>query len=77
MLLNTFHDLLNVRLHGAFLVFSKSYIRNFDGLDDSTFMYGEEMFLQMHVLKAGRQLLYTPEYIVYHKEMHLLMKNCW
>ena len=61
-------DQKNVRLHGSFLVFSDDYIKKFDGLDDRTFMYGEELFLQMNVIVAGGTLLYTPAYVVFHKE---------
>lgn len=62
-------DLINVCLHGSFMVFSKQYISSFPhGLDERTFMYGEEPLLQLHVLHAGMKTLYSPNYIVYHKE---------
>lgn len=62
-------DLINVCLHGSFMVFSKQYIKSFPyGLDERTFMYGEEPLLQLHVLHAGMKTLYSPNYIVYHKE---------
>ncbi len=62
-------DSINVCLHGSFMVFSKQYIGSFpQGLDERTFMYGEEPLLQLHVLHAGMKTLYSPNYIVYHKE---------
>lgn len=68
---NTFEymkDHTNIRLHGSFMVFSSEYIVNFDGLDPRTFMYGEEMFLQLHLHKNNLVSLYSPEIIVFHKE---------
>lgn len=67
--LHYLQDSINVCLHGSFMVFSKQYISSFPhGLDERTFMYGEEPLLQLHVLQAGMQTLYSPNYIVYHKE---------
>lgn len=63
------NDWINVRLHGSFMIFSRRYIERFpEGLDSRTFMYGEETFLQFHVLQAGMKLVYSPAYSVYHKE---------
>lgn len=58
----------NVELHGCFLVFSPSYILDYNGLDDRTFMYEEERILFKHMMDDGRKMLYNPEIIVYHKE---------
>lgn len=64
-----FEDHINYKLHGSFLIFSKKYQEAFPvGLDERTFMYDEEFFLQYHVVRAGMKLLYTPRYCVYHKE---------
>lgn len=38
---------LNKTLSGCFYVFSKKYIELFDGLDNRTFMYGEEVLLSI------------------------------
>lgn len=62
------HDWFNIRLHGAAWIFSPEYIEKFDGLDSRTFMYGEEMFLQLHVLKNNMKMLYSPELVIFHKE---------
>ena len=62
-------ELVNYRVHGAFLILSEKYQKAFpDGLDSRTFMYDEEYFLQYHVMKAGMILLYSPSYCVFHKE---------
>lgn len=58
----------NVELHGCFLVFSPSYIRDYNGLDDRTFMYEEERILYKHMMDDGRKMIYNPEIIIYHKE---------
>lgn len=64
-----FEEHINCRLHGAFMAFSKDYMSIFPhGLDDRTFMYDEEYFLQYHVINACLKLLYSPKYSVYHKE---------
>ena len=60
---------INVRLQGAFWIFSGRYLAEFpDGLDNRTFLYGEEVLLQHHVLRAGLTLLYSPRLCVFHKE---------
>lgn len=62
-------ELVNYRVHGSFLIFSEKYLNAFPGgLDDRTFMYDEEYFLQYHVMQAGMTMLYSPRYCVYHKE---------
>ena len=58
----------NVKLHGCFLVLSKEYIKNFEGLDDRTFLYLEEDILYFQMMKEGMKMLYVPDIIVYHKE---------
>lgn len=58
----------NVKLHGCFLVFSKEYISQYEGLDESTFLYWEEEFLYKHMLSEQRKTVYNPNIIVYHKE---------
>lgn len=58
----------NVTLHGSFMIFSRDYIDRFDGLDDRTFMYGEEDILHRRLIKNGLKSVYTPDFAVYHKE---------
>jgi len=59
---------IDYKLHGAFWIFSDKYFEKFDGLDDSTFLYGEEDILYLHVIMNDLQTLYIPELAIYHKE---------
>ena len=61
-------DRLDFKLHGSFWVFSSTYFEYFDGLDDSTFLYGEEDILYLHIIKNGLHTLYTPDIKIFHKE---------
>ncbi len=63
-----FRSYENVTLHGSFMIFSKDYISKFDGLDDRSFMYGEEDLLHRRLIKNGLKSVYTPGFAVYHKE---------
>ena len=58
----------NVTLHGSFMIFSREYTDRFDGLDERTFMYGEEDILHRRLIKNGLKSVYTPDFAVYHKE---------
>lgn len=61
-------DQTNFKLHGACWIFSRKYFEKFDGLDTSTFLYGEEDILYLHMMMNNMKTLYTPELIIYHKE---------
>jgi GT2 family glycosyltransferase len=58
----------NVKLHGCFLIFSQEYMKEFDGLDASTFLFWEEEFLYKHMIENGKKMVYNPEIIVFHLE---------
>lgn len=58
----------NIKLHGCFLVFSQDYIQDYDGLDDSTFLFWEEEFLYKHMICDGKVLAYNPDITVFHLE---------
>ena len=58
----------NVILHGCFLIFSKKYIDLFDGIDDRTFLYGEEQLLYLRAKKNNLKTIYNPEIIIFHNE---------
>lgn len=58
----------DVKLHGCFLVFSNNYIKEYDGLDESTFLYWEEELLYKHMQYDRKKMVYTPEIKVYHLE---------
>ncbi|MBR2658327.1 glycosyltransferase [Candidatus Saccharibacteria bacterium] len=53
-------------LHGAFLVLSRKYLENFDGLDERTFLYGEEALLALSLRKRGLVSVYDPSIHILH-----------
>lgn len=57
-----------IQLHGACLIFSRSYINKYNGLYDKTFMYGEESILKYLVEKNNMSMIYIDELEIYHKE---------
>ena len=59
---------LDVELHGCCLIFSRAYIDRKDGLNESTFMYGEEDILYYELLSEGLKTLYAPDICVLHNE---------
>ncbi len=65
---NYLADQTDVKLHGACWVLSEAFFTRFEGLDPSTFLYGEEDILYLHVLDEGLHTLYTPDIVIYHKE---------
>ncbi|WP_133965437.1 glycosyltransferase [Eubacterium limosum] len=61
-------DIKNTTLHGACLIFSPLYIRNFDGLYDKTFLYMEEDILKLFSDYYGFLMMYSSELSIFHKE---------
>lgn len=57
-----------IQLHGACMIFSRTYIDKFDGLYDKTFMYGEESILKYIIDKNKMSMVYIDELMMYHKE---------
>lgn len=57
----------DVVIHGCCLVFSREYIDNYDGLDERTFMYGEERILFAQVLGNKQHTVFMPDIHVFHK----------
>lgn len=55
-----------VGLHGAALFFSPEYIKMFDGIDDRTFLGGEELILYTKVLCSNLVTVYLPDIHMYH-----------
>ena len=51
---------INYKLHGAFWIFSPNYFEKFECLDESTFLYGEEDILFLHLRKNNLLTLYIP-----------------
>ncbi len=62
------HRQEDVKLHGCCLFFSKDYIAEYDGLDESTFLYWEEEFLYKHMKDDHKKTVYMSDIIVYHQE---------
>lgn len=59
---------VNVILHGCFLIFSKTYLENFEGLEEKTFLYREEELLYIQIRKKGLINIYNPEIKIFHSE---------
>lgn len=58
----------NVIVHGSCMIFSKEYIEKFDGLDEKTFLYGEEDLLYIKLIKNNLKSIYNPKLFVLHNE---------
>lgn len=58
----------NVELHGCCLVFSKEFICKKEGLNEVTFMYGEEDILYYELLLEELKTIYIPDVCVFHYE---------
>lgn len=56
------------QLHGCCLIFSKNYIKRFNGLCNRTYMYCEEDFLKYYAIKYNLKMMYSEDIIIYHKE---------
>lgn len=61
-------EMVNVKLHGSCLIFSRSYIEKYDGLNPNTFMYSEEAILYFLIQRDRLKTIYTPDVKIYHKE---------
>lgn len=58
----------NVILHGCCIIFSPTYIKKFDGLDERTFLYCEEELLFIRIKNNKMISLYNPNLQIYHME---------
>jgi len=57
-----------LQLHGCFLIFSRIYIEQFDGIFDKTFLYGEEVLLRIRCQRAKLEMYILPKIKVIHNE---------
>ncbi len=57
-----------VQLHGAALIFSRTYINKYDGLYNGTFLYFEEVSLRYIAERDNLKLMYIPDLKIIHKE---------
>ena len=58
----------NVKLHGACLIFSNEFYKEYKHLNEKTFLYFEEDILYMEALKKNIKIVYNPKIKVFHKE---------
>lgn len=58
----------DVVLHGCCWIFSDIYITKFDGIDNKTFLYGEEDLLYIRLKKNNLISVYNPEISIKHLE---------
>ncbi|GAB3718934.1 glycosyltransferase family 2 protein [Spirosoma lituiforme] len=54
--------------HGAAMLVSREVLDRVGSLDDSFFLYYEELDWSMRIRKAGYQIYYQPEALIYHRE---------
>lgn len=55
-------------LHGCCLIFSPTYIKKFDGIDDRTFLYHEEELLSLRLKQNKLLSVYNPNLLIFHEE---------
>lgn len=55
-------------LHGSVIFLTENYLDRFMGLYGGTFLYYEEVILGIIFEKAGLDMLYVPDFSIYHKE---------
>lgn len=56
------------QLHGACLIFGENYIKNYDGLYEKTFMYGEESILKYISERDSLKMVYLDNIEINHLE---------
>lgn len=55
-------------LHGSAIFLTENYLDKYMGLYGGTFLYYEEVILGIIFEKTGLDMLYTPDFSIYHKE---------
>lgn len=65
----------DVLLKGACLIFSKKYIKKFDGIDPRTFLFREEELLLCRLRKEGMLSVFNPDLMIFHNESVATKKN--
>lgn len=61
-------NLSDYQLHGSCMIFSKNYIKNYEGLYEKTFMYCEEDILKYISQRDNLVMKYFSNIEIYHKE---------
>ena len=59
---------MDFQLHGACMFFANEYLKNYDGLYEKTFMYGEENILKYIATRDNMNMAFLDNLTVYHKE---------
>ena len=54
--------------HGAAMLVSRAVLERAGSLDDSFFLYYEELDWSMRIRRAGFQIYYQPEALIFHRE---------
>lgn len=58
----------NVKVHGSCLVFSPLFVEQYNGLNEGTFLYLEEDFLYIILMKDKMKTIYSPNVKIFHSE---------
>lgn len=61
--------------HGAAMMLRREVLRRVGLLDESYFLYYEELDWSMRIRRAGFQIFYQPKALIYHKESLSVGKN--
>ncbi len=56
----------DIIIHGCCMIFSEVFINRFDGMDERTFLYGEERILFVQILARQMHTVFMPEIRVEH-----------
>lgn len=57
---------IDTAVNGAFIIFTPNYVEKFDGLEELTFMYGEEWLLYDRCHENNLKIMYDPRIVVKH-----------
>lgn len=58
----------NIQLHGCCWIFSPTFIKLFNGINDQTFLYREEELLFLQLKRNNLKSLFSPKIKIFHKE---------
>ena len=64
---------INCALHGSYLVLGPAFVEKFEGLEQVTFLYGEEWLLYRRCRMEGIPIVYEPSIRIWHDE-HAVQK---
>lgn len=63
----------NCMLHGSYLILGPAFVEKFEGLEQVTFLYGEEWLLYRRCRMEGLPIIYDPRIRIWHDE-HTVQK---